>query len=746
MSFFHTILNYINKNKKSLIYIALFIFVFYISSEFSFAGDTPSTWDSSSSGDSWDDPNIFVQVVNWLVKISSALLWLLTFLVWLFLYPWWTSWSAIWLTDPLKTMWILVSNVVYFIFAFIFIWIAFMNIIWKEDNYQLKQAIPRFIVWVLIVPFSWFFVQFVISLSSILTVWILTLPYDTFKWTTFFSDTALQKVSFCDSYIVNMWGNSEWEFPIKCKEWHNDQVTLEKILNPQDSNSLFGIMAFYTYGVMKLDANGVLHREDVWSSLKSFFDMWLKAIFDILFIIVYLLLMIALALALFVRWIMLWVFWMFSPIFWLLFFFKKWWEWIWEWAAKKFNIQQFINLALVPVYVAWALAFWLVFIFIAWEWLWATSSSWDWEFSMSWNLVKFWWFEFMLSWAVSDSSLRTWSEVDKWIKGYDWTLWTLLLHLFGLWILWMAVMAALKSSEITWSAVEPIAQFGSSVWDLIKKSPTYMPIIPTPSGMMSQWWLARIWSEAKSYYDTRSAKTWTEFLERNNLFQSESSQANTKSNVLLTKLKSIEGNQIDKPIFEEFTSAIKEFRDVAAIRNSESWRNLLMEMARKLGVDESLRKTWTPQEIANLIRAIHNKWIEKWDVYDWWIFRSPWIVASVTPDSINAYLKWHSASNSWDTWAWWNSNPQPAPHSIHRWWDNNTINIYWNDATQSPINININNETVDQIAAKFSSNWFKWKYNQWTFETMLSSAWVTASKIAEIVNKLKEEDSEFFNT
>jgi F0F1-type ATP synthase membrane subunit a len=49
--------------------------------------------------------------------------------------------------NMLKDLWLYVSNVVYFIFAMLFIWIALMNIIGQDgDNYKLKQAIPKFIV------------------------------------------------------------------------------------------------------------------------------------------------------------------------------------------------------------------------------------------------------------------------------------------------------------------------------------------------------------------------------------------------------------------------------------------------------------------------------------------------------------------------------------------------------------------------------------------------------------------------
>jgi len=40
----------------------------------------------------------------------------------------------------------------------------------------------------LIVPFSWFFVQFVLSISAVLTVGVLTLPYDIFQDKDFFND------------------------------------------------------------------------------------------------------------------------------------------------------------------------------------------------------------------------------------------------------------------------------------------------------------------------------------------------------------------------------------------------------------------------------------------------------------------------------------------------------------------------------------------------------------------------------
>jgi hypothetical protein len=51
------------------------------------------------------------------------------YIVTLFLDPEFTNGKVFNLTEKLHGIWILVANVVYFIFAFILIWIALMNII-----------------------------------------------------------------------------------------------------------------------------------------------------------------------------------------------------------------------------------------------------------------------------------------------------------------------------------------------------------------------------------------------------------------------------------------------------------------------------------------------------------------------------------------------------------------------------------------------------------------------------------------
>lgn len=49
-------------------------------------------------------------------------------------------------------------------------------------------------------------------------------------------------------------------------------------------------------------------------------------------------------------------------------------------------------------------------------------------------------------------------------------------------ILWMSVMAALNSSDITKTAVEPIAKFGTDMGKLMASAPKYIPLHTSADG------------------------------------------------------------------------------------------------------------------------------------------------------------------------------------------------------------------------------------------------------------------------
>ena len=512
-------------NKKSFFYAGLFVFSFFLFSDAAFAN---TNWIGLES----DVVNDGIKIVNYILIMSSALLWAATALISLFLTPGWVNGTIFGLDGYMKEMWIMVSNVVYFIFAFILIMIAFMNIIGKWDKWELKSALPKFIVWVIMVPFTWFFVQFVLSISAILTVGVLTLPYDTFESKSTYKEAIaeMQKIiknpnaTNTDWEIANEWipttfilnlsqnllsKNKENETTFIKKDeflaqW-NDRNISEILAWDGESgyeNSVFGVLGLYTYGIMQIQYLDTESWWMFWKAVWDITDMTLKLIFDALFIIVYLVLMIALFLALLVRGIKLWVYAMLSPAFGLLYFFDKA-DGVWEWQGK-FWIKDFISLALVPVYVAAALSFGLLFIMVSSYGMWTSSlmktctpADIEWVTTSieakDMNCMDIGWFMFAIHGGVWEST--SWSE--SW-----WAFGRIIMQLFGIVVLWIAVMTALKQSEITNKITEPIQQLGWNVWSLIAKSPTYAPIIP---GLPSVQWMSRISTMPQQAMETRVA-------------------------------------------------------------------------------------------------------------------------------------------------------------------------------------------------------------------------------------------------
>lgn len=476
------ILNFLKTNKKIslyMIFIALF-FVMWI--DWVFANNGTAT----TSQDTWNS----AEYLNGLVAIISTGIWMLSSIVGLFLNPGWTSGTGLGLHVQLKDLWIMISNVVYVIFAFLLIIIAFMNIIWKWDKWELKQALPRFVVWVLIVPFSWLFVQVVIAISSFLSVSVLMLPYDVLSNSPKSGWDEISKKPVCTTYVVVS----------KQKSWDTEAVNKsgcgweESIWSLLTSNGIYWLMNIYTYWIFSLDELGKLNGNEI-STFSSIFKIGMNLLIILLFAIVYFILMVSLCLALFVRWMWLWMYMIFSPVFGLLYFFDKSKD---GFMDGKFSIGEFISLAMVPVYVSWALAFGLLFIFVAgtsfgsqsktdstgfidyksktvnsengsysWSAAKITQGQWEWQ-----RIVILDRFTLDMYGDVSTSGTNTDGLFDIMKSGFG----TLLMQLFGLAVLWVAVMAAINQSKITQAVVEPIAAFGKQVGGLIQKSPQYAPI------------------------------------------------------------------------------------------------------------------------------------------------------------------------------------------------------------------------------------------------------------------------------
>ena len=504
---------FLGRNKKILYYFSLFFIVSFLISDTTFAITQITIWETDNTAQS------IAKWVNAWLKFVSLFLWLLSYLATMFLSPEWINWSLFWMNKEFKTIWIMVSNIVYFIFAFLLIWIAFMNIIWKNtDQYQLKQALPKFIVWVLIVPFSWFLVQFILSISAILTVSALTLPYDSFpdKYA-----SAVDKIMVPKECTLDLSKELKDKEYLNCWDENNKISLWTLLVNWSSSSSIYWILSFYTYWVMwATDADTIKFSDKEISWYKSIADIAFKLVFDVLFVILYFILIVALWLVLMIRWIYIWIYIMLSPVFWLMYFFDKK-DW-WDWFFAKFNLKEFIALAMVPVYTMLALSFWMLFMYIVWTWL--TLNEWTWVKSSSftidnsaikdkWSIIRIWekWkdnsISFAIKWATWTASTNLMEMVWNAKDNVLWIIGMLILKLFWIVVLWWTVMAAMRTSEITKTVVEPLHQFGNNVWWIMKSAPWNIPIF----GGQSMKSMSSASSTIKSTIDWKSSTKWADF-------------------------------------------------------------------------------------------------------------------------------------------------------------------------------------------------------------------------------------------
>lgn len=710
----------ITENKSFLIKIAIFLWIYFFLSDLSFAS---STWVSEQREAFEKAKSIISSFWIWASTMFSVFLWLMTYLVTLFLSPEWISGNIFWLSSKLKEISILVSNVVYLAFAFILVFIAFANIVWLWwDKYQLKQALPKFIVWILIVPFSWFIVQFLVAISSILTVAAMNLPFDTFKW----YKTALDSVEVPSQCTINLqalwdstWDNKTWTDSsstpnnkiYSCEPWAKKKIS-ELLKSDNAADGIFGIMSLYTYWVVQLESIDKIAHLDM-NTIKTIWDLLVKVVFDLLFVVVYCILMVALWLALMIRWIWLWIYMMLAPLLWLMYFFDK--SWWWEWFFSNFNFKELISLAMVPFLTMLALSFGLLFIHTVWTWLterWPTISSlsdtfkiesidnWEWQ-----KIVVNNNFTLTIKWAVSASKEITWLIS----QGKDvalWIVWSLILKIFWIVVLWWTFMAAINSSKITKAIVEPISSFWSQVWKLATQIPQYTPILP--------WW-----QSLKSLQEIPNLVT-------NQLSTKLSEQRNRASKFMWFSDETVELKELNTQIWNLIKrwnitepEKVSFYNEIISKLNSTNlrtndWKELVVNAWKIVWLNLDAKNLNSNEKLYDALRRID----EKIAPLDWRNVRSR--------DEIRQLIErtWTATPNLWWTSSWW------------------TVNTSW------VININLANKQISlpnnpdfkltsdaDSVTKIANEIKQWLWN----ETISKSSLVNSLKAALSVDNENDE-------
>lgn len=482
--------------KSNLRFFAFILIWLWLFRDFAFATEPAATPEVKSMASTSDVLNFFIEVLTFLMTPLIMLAW------WL-LSPDWTFGEVFNLRPVFHKLWIYASNVVYIIFAFVLVYVAIVNIFHEnKKTFELKTALPRLIVSILIVPFSWFIVSWTLSVVNILTASIIRLPIETINsmssWNSFMNSKIIPKNITLDKNqgtkdwnSTNTWDKvtSMWDTKLTttdCKWWEWDCWSINDVINSSKWWA-YNILTVYAYWIFRIDDYQKISSSEK-SSIKTILDLASKWAFWVVFFLAFWFMLVAIIVVLFTRAFKLWVVAIFSPFFALAYFFKD-----WKMGKKldesALSFKSFASLAFVPVYVSAALAFWLMFIaatmsispYSTWNEIKTDvvtiKSSWD---SKQTQEFTFWeW-----NWAVSFKVLWTFSNQEKWtwdnaLNISKWILGTIIIDFLALWVLWMAVKAALSADDITKKAFAPFEK----MWDsFIKDAPKYAPIPMLP------WW------------------------------------------------------------------------------------------------------------------------------------------------------------------------------------------------------------------------------------------------------------------
>lgn len=163
------------------------------------------------------------------------------------------------------------------------------------------------------VPFTWFFVSAVVSLSSILTASAVQLAGDIAP--TKVSEMKVNMPKTCDIDFNQGAGGSGTGKFLDCK---SEDVEFSKIFK---SNDAFGIVSYYAYGVFKVQYYKDITDVNI-STIKDALSLSVNLLMSIIMFIMFFLIIVALVFALFTRALYLWAIAVFSPLLSLRYFFE----------------------------------------------------------------------------------------------------------------------------------------------------------------------------------------------------------------------------------------------------------------------------------------------------------------------------------------------------------------------------------------------------------------------------------------
>lgn len=468
------------------------------------------------------------KMLNGLVAGLNIILSILTIIVtpamilasWL-MSPDWTSGDLFQIRPMLHALWVIIANVTYFIYAVLLIFIALATI-FNSDKYGYKQLLPKLALGILMVPLTWWFIQFIISLSTIVTASVINIPmdvvinYNKTNQSSWWTEASIPKVT----KFENTKSVADKESQ-KCNNLSGDAancVTPEKFI--EKAWGMYSNLMLYSFAVFRFQ--DVKDLPTAYDKVKWITQIIHQGIIGAIMFIVYGLLVIALVFMLMMRAIKLWFYAIFSPLMTLKYVIGDGFFWGKE-NSDTFELKEFIGLAFVPALVGLALSFGLIIVSVMMKppasSLGACSDTsctiplfgipnnsivterkGTWPDAKTETTVSVGDVKYIFSWDVT-------SGTTKWIKSglnaAGGIIGTIIIDIIALVFIWVAFMAAKNVSKAVKAAVSPFEELGGKIGKLGMSLPKYAPILP---GGLSISGANKIASDVSANVESSSAK------------------------------------------------------------------------------------------------------------------------------------------------------------------------------------------------------------------------------------------------
>jgi hypothetical protein len=712
--------------------------------------------------------NIILGVITVIVSPAVMLAgWLMS--------PDWTSGDLFGLRDVMHSLWVTVSNILYFVYAVLLIIIALATM-FNQEKFGYKVMLPKLALGIILVPFTWWFVQWTISLAAVVTASVISIPVDTIK----LKDSS-NPDNWANKYVIpkniiiadsnNEPTSSATEESVRsCADGTDSSKCMRPSEFLQKSSWMYGYMIVYAYWVFKLwEIKDIKTGTDV---IKSIWQIIHQGVIWAIMFVVFGILTIALVFMLMMRAIKLWFYAIFSPLFTLHFVVGK------DLLGDKlddFSLKEFIGLAFVPAVVGLTLSFWLVIVSaiqtnpssnqtntnsctttkLEWEWCEIIGIMWSPEnkiirkiskettsdkdgilYKNTENIVHFWGITFTFKGRItggfdmSENEAANISSTTSIISSAGWIFWTIIVDLIALIFIWASFMAAKNVSKAVKAAIDPFEKMGQKIGELGMSLPKYTPL-PLPGGSVAGM--------------QKTVNMWGDVLEHMNKERLEQDPTYKRLKAMSWQSANASSIATTKQVLSD-TTASKDavFSNISKYNAQDNAELVKIFKDQKTDMDRILnRMSWSTEgTVANKIydkikkgentTAIENLQLQAlmggatWNTMDHY----------KTPDSLISFINWRVQNGT----NWTNSTTNNIT----------AVNVAWK--TDGSVGLKIGNVTISakadgtgiengEIAKIVAAN--KGKWTKTDFEGMFDGS-VSEELKKELIKKLEDQES-FFN-